>query len=59
MAAYLTGVLGLLDGTLRAMMGVPILSFFLAFLLMAAVLGLFLMLKDLAVGRRSRGRRNE
>ena len=54
MADYLIGVLGLFDATLRAMFGVPVFAFFLACFLMAAVLGLFLLMKNAAQGRSDR-----
>lgn len=48
---FLYGVLAIFDDTLRAMLGVPLLSFFLVGLLVFAALGLFLMLKDAASGQ--------
>jgi len=56
MADYLTGALGLFDATLRAMFGVPVFAFFLACFLMAAVFGLFLLMKNAAQGRNDRRR---
>lgn len=56
MLEFLLAVLGLFDGTLTALMAVPVFSFLLVFLLFFAVLGLFLTLKDAAVGKR--GKRN-
>lgn len=46
--AFLYGALGLLDGTIRAMLGVPVLAFFLVGLLMFAALGLARALKNAA-----------
>jgi ABC-type xylose transport system permease subunit len=54
MTEFLTGVLGLFDGTLRALFGVPVFALFLAGYLLLAVLGLFLLLKDAAAGKRWR-----
>lgn len=50
MSSYLSGVLGLFDGTVRAMLGVPIFAFFLAGLLLLLGLGLFLFLKRAVSG---------
>lgn len=54
MTDYLTGVLSLFDAVLRAMFGVPVFAFFLACFLMAAVLGLFMLVKRAAQGRKDR-----
>lgn len=51
MSEYLAGVLGLLDSTIRALLGIPIFAFFLSGSLLFAVLGLLLLLKDAASGR--------
>lgn len=56
MLEFLLAALDLFDGILTALMAVPVFSFLLVFLLLCAVLGLFLTLKDAAVGKR--GRRN-
>ena len=55
MSEYLAGVLGLLDSTIRALLGIPIFAFFLSGSLLFAVLGLLLLLKDAASGRVRRG----
>lgn len=52
MSLYFSGVLGLFDGTIRAMLGVPIFAFFLAGLLLLLGLGLFLFLKRAAMSGR-------
>lgn len=49
--SFLYAALGLFDDTLRAMLSIPLLSFFLAGMLTFAALGLFLMLKDAASGQ--------
>lgn len=49
--SFLYGVLALFDDTIRAMLSIPLLSFFLAGMLALAALGLFLMLKDAASGQ--------
>lgn len=52
MADYLTGVLALFDGTIRALYSVPVFAFFLSGFLAFAVLGLFLFLKKAVSGKR-------
>lgn len=54
MTDYLVGVLGLFDGTIKALLGVPVFAFFLGGMLLFAVLGLILLLKDAASGRNRR-----
>jgi len=49
--SFLYGALNLFDSTLRAMLGIPLLGFFLSGMLTLAALGLFLMLKDAASGQ--------
>lgn len=51
---FLYGVLALFDDTIRAMLSVPLLAFFLVGMLTLAALGLFLMLKDAASGQERR-----
>lgn len=48
---FILGVLGLLDGTIRALLGIDVFLIFLCGFLMFAVLGLCLLLKDAAGGR--------
>lgn len=49
--SFVYSALSLFDNTLRAMLAIPLLSFFLAGMLALAALGLFLMLKDAASGQ--------
>lgn len=51
---FLLAVLTLFDRTLSAMAGVSLFSVFLSGFLMLTALGAFLMLRDLAAGKRSR-----
>ncbi|WP_325200157.1 hypothetical protein [Oscillibacter sp.] len=51
---FLYGVLSLFDDTIRAMLSIPLFSFFLGGMLTFAALGLFLMLKDAASGQERR-----
>lgn len=51
---FLYGVLALFDDTIRAMLSVPLLAFFLSGMLTFSALGLFLMLKDAASGQERR-----
>lgn len=53
---YFRGVLALLDHTIRTMFGVPIFAVLLGGFVMAAILGLVLMMKEAAGGRRGRFR---
>lgn len=48
---FILGVLGLLDGTIKALLTIPLFAVFLSGLLMFAVLGLCLLLKDAAGGK--------
>lgn len=48
--SFVYSALTLFDNTLRAMLTIPLLSFFLAGMLAFAALGLFLMLRDAASG---------
>lgn len=52
---YLYGVLSLLDLTIRAILSVPIFAVFMGGFVMAAMLGLFLLIKDASGGRGRRG----
>lgn len=49
--SFVYSALSLFDNTLRAMLSIPLLSFFLAGMLTFAALGLFLMLRDAASGQ--------
>lgn len=51
---FISGALALFDGTIRAMLGVPVLAFFLGGFLVFAALGLVLLLKDAASDGRNR-----
>ncbi len=51
---FILGILGLLDGTIRALLSVPLFAIFLSGFLTFAVLGLALMLTEAAGGRRRR-----
>ena len=51
---FISGVLALFDGTIKAMLEVPVLAFFLGGFLVFAILGLVLLLKDAASDGRSR-----
>jgi len=50
--AFVYGALVLFDNTLRGMLSIPLLAFFLSGMLTFAALGLFLLLKDAASGQR-------
>lgn len=51
MTAYLSGCLELLDDTIRAVLGVPILAAFLGAMVLASMVGLAMLLKSAAGGR--------
>lgn len=51
---FISSALALFDGTIRAMLGVPVLAFFLVGFLVFAAFGLVLLLKDAASDGRSR-----
>lgn len=48
---FFQAVLGLLDHTINAMLGVSVFAVFLAGMLLFAVLGLIVMLREAAAGR--------
>lgn len=48
---FISGVLALFDGTVKAMLGIPVLASFLGGYLLFAALGLALLLKDAASGQ--------
>ena len=54
MISFIQAVLGLLDDTINAMLGIPVFAAFLAGFLVFAVLGLVLMLREAAGGRSRR-----
>lgn len=47
-------LVGLMDDTIMALLGVPVLAIFLVGSLLCSVLGVFLVLKDAARGRNGR-----
>lgn len=51
MLGFFQAVLGLLDHTINALLGVPIFATFLGGMLLFAVLGLVVMLREAAAGR--------
>lgn len=50
--SFVTGVLGLLDGTINALLNIPVFAVFISGQLMFAVLGLALLVKRAAGGRK-------
>lgn len=51
MIGFFQAVLGLLDDTINALLGVPIFAAFFGGMLLFAVLGLVVMLREAAAGR--------